>query len=149
VAKFQQNTSLLLKDIYAASSKIGEAGNRIRYMKAAFIETPKANEQLFGGLKSLETKLGNLRERLSGNPIKNKFNESTVPSIMSRAGSVAYGHWGTRQTPTKTQQQNIQIAKKDFMAFKTDMKAYYNELMQYESKLQAAGAPYTVGRKLE
>jgi photosystem II stability/assembly factor-like uncharacterized protein len=149
VAKFQQNTSLLLKDMYAASSKIGEAGNRIRYMKAAFIETPKANEQLFGGLKSLETKLGNLRERLSGNPIKNKFNESTVPSIMSRAGSVAYGHWGTRQTPTKTQQQNIQIAKKDFMAFKTDMKAYYNELMQYESKLQAAGAPYTVGRKLE
>jgi hypothetical protein len=149
VAKFQQNTSLLLKDIYAASSKIGEASNQLRYMKAALLETPKANEQLFGGLKNLETKLGNLRERLSGNPIKKNYNESTVPSIMSRAGSVAYGHWGTRQTPTKTQQQNIQIAVTDFMAFKTDMKAYYNELMQYESKLQAAGAPYTVGRKLE
>ncbi len=149
VAIFQQNTSLLLKDMYAVSSKIGEASNRLRYMKAALLETPKANEQVFSGLKGLETKLGKLRQRLYGNSIKNKFNESTVPSIMSRAGSVAYGHWGTRITPTKTQQQNIKIAETEFKAFKMDMKVYITELMQYEAKLEAAGAPYTPGRHLD
>ena len=149
VAKFQQNTSLLLKDMYAASSKMGEARNRIRYMKAALLETPKANEQLFTGLQTLETKLRNLRERLYGNPIKNKFNESTIPSIMSRAGSVAYGHWGARQTPTQTQQQNIRIAETDFKTFKTDLNTYFATLMQYEGQLKVAGAPYTPGRKLD
>jgi len=149
VAKFQQNTSLLLKDMYGASSKMGEANNRLRYMKAALMETPKANEQLFAGLQRLETKLGNLRERLYGNPIKNKFNESTVPSIMSRAGSVAYGHWETTQMPTQTQQENIRLAETDFNIFKTDMKTYFDALEKYEGQLQAAGAPYTVGRKLD
>ncbi|MFD0798051.1 WD40/YVTN/BNR-like repeat-containing protein [Maribacter chungangensis] len=149
VAKFQERTNALLKDMYGASSKIGEVADRIRHMKAALLETPKANTALFAGLKTLETKLAELRERLYGHPIKNKFNEATAPSIMSRAGSVAYGHWGTRQMPTETQQENIRIAETDFKTFKTDMKAYMTELMQYEAKLQAAGAPYTPGRVLE
>jgi hypothetical protein len=118
-------------------------------MKAAWLETPKATETLFAGLQSLKLKLSDLQERLYGNSMKNKFNEATAPSIMSRAGSVAYGHWGTRHMPTEAQQQNIQIAETDFRTFKTDMKTYINELMQYEAKLEAAGAPYTPGRNLE
>lgn len=149
VFKFQQHTNLLLKNMYGVSSKLGEASNRLRYMKAALIETPKANQQLFAGLQTLTIKLSDLQERLYGNRIKNKFNEATAPSIMSRAGSVAYGHWGTRQMPTETQQQNIRIAETDFSTFKTDMKTYFNELMQYEAKLQAAGAPYTTGRETD
>jgi photosystem II stability/assembly factor-like uncharacterized protein len=149
VAKFQEQTNVLLKTMYSASSKMGEVGNRIRYMKAALLETPKANAQLFAGLKTLETKLADFRARLYGHPIKNKFNESTVPSIMSRAGSVAYGHWGTRQMPTKTQRDDIRIAENDFKGFAMDFKAYTTELMQYEAKLEAAGAPYTPGRALE
>ncbi len=149
VAKFQQRTSGLLKDMYAASSKIREVGNRIRYMKAALLETPKANAALFAGLKPLETKLAEFRQRLYGHPIKNKLNEATEPSIMSRAGSVAYGHWETRQLPTETQKENIRIAEMDFNSFKTDMKAYTTELIQYEAKLEAAGAPYTPGRALD
>jgi hypothetical protein len=149
VSKFQQQTNLMLKNMYSVSSKLGEASNRLRYMKAALLETPKANETLFAGLQSLKLKLSDLQERLYGNSMKNKFNEATAPSIMSRAGSVAYGHWGTRQMPTETQQQNIQIAETDFSTFKTDMKTYINELMQYEAKLEAAGAPYTPGRNLE
>ncbi len=149
VAKFQQHTNLLLKNMYGVSSKLGEANNRLRYMKAALIETPQATEQFFSGLQTLNTKLNNLRERLYGNRLKNEFNEATTPSIMSRAGSVAYGHWGTRQMPTKTQRDNIAIAETDFRTFKIDVKAYFDELMQYEAKLQAAGAPYTPGRELE
>lgn len=149
VAKFQEQTNALLKDMYSASAKMREVGNRIRYMKAALLETPKANAALFAGLKTLETKLAELRERLYGHPIKNKFNEASVPSIMSRAGSVAYGHWETRQMPTETQKKDISITETDFNTFKTEIKTYFKSLMQYEAKLQAAGAPYTPGRELD
>ena len=149
VSKFQQKTNMLLKDMYSVSAKLGEASNRLRFMKAALIETPKANEQFFTSLQTLNTTLGNLRERLYGNRIKNKFNEATEPSLMSRAGSVAYGHWETRQMPTETHKKNISIAETDFKRFKTDVNAYLDELMRYEAKLEAAGAPYTPSRKLD
>lgn len=149
VSKFQQQTNLLLKNMYSVSSKLGEASNRLRYMKAALVETPSANAAFFTELQNLNTRLGDLRERLYGNRIKNKFNEATEPSIMSRAGSVAYGHWETRQMPTETQKKDISIAETDFNTFKTAIKTYFKELMQYEAKLQAAGAPYTPGREMD
>ncbi len=72
-----------------------------------------------------------------------------MPSIRGRVGEVAYGHWGTRQMPTATQQRNIEIAVTDFDTFKGDLVAYFNGLEAYEAALETAGAPYTPGRKFK
>ncbi|MGI9550697.1 MAG: WD40/YVTN/BNR-like repeat-containing protein [Aurantibacter sp.] len=147
VAAFQQETSELSRRVSAVGKKIGEAEERLKHIKAALIETPKANPGLFTRLSELEEKLAALRRRLSGDPIRQKFNESTVPSIMSRVRQVAGGHWGTRQTPTHTQKRNIEIAQNDFDKFRGDLVTYFKDLTQYEADLEAAGAPYTPGRK--
>ena len=147
VAAFQQLTSELSRQISGAGRKMGEAEGRLKHMKAALIETPKAKPGLFASLNELEEKLAGLRTRLSGDPIRQKFNESTVPSIMSRVRQVAGGHWGTRQTPTDTQKRNIEIAQNGFDKFRGDLVGYLSELSQFEADLEAAGAPYTPGRK--
>lgn len=148
VAKFQQETSALLREIYGANNKLGEASERIRYMKVALLETPKATEGLYKQLNGLDKKLAGLKERLSGNRVKNRLNESTAPSIRSMAGQVSYGHWDTRQLPTETQKQNIEIAQNNFNTLKKDLMTYFNELMQFEELLESVEAPYTPGRKL-
>jgi len=60
---------------------------------------------------------------------------------------VAYGHWGTRQAPTQTYQNNLEIATRDFTQVRGDLEAYFQNLEKYEANLEAAGAPYTRGRK--
>lgn len=147
VSKFQQQTSELMREVSGAGRKLSEAGERLRYLKAALTQTPKATQEHFAKWDDLRGKLRALQLRLFGDPIRQNLNESTVPSISNRAGKVAYGHWSTRQTPTKTYEDNLEIARRDFAQFENDLRAYFQELEVYEAGLEAAGAPYTRGRK--
>jgi photosystem II stability/assembly factor-like uncharacterized protein len=148
VAEFQQRTSALSRHISSAGRKMDEAGDRLRHMRAALLETPKASASLFEGLEALEVSLSGLRERLYGDPIRQRFNEAALPSIQSRVGGVAYGHWETRQNPTETQKREIEIGQTDLDTLKEDLVDYFNQLETFEAALEAAGAPYTPGRKL-
>ena len=149
VADFQQKTSELSRKLSSAGRKLGEVDNRLKYMKAALLETPKANPELFKRLNALDKKRTDLRALLYGDPIRQKFNEATAPSIQSRVGGVAYGHWETRQSPTENQKRSIEIAETDFEKFSGEFVSYFKEMETVEAALEAAGAPYTPGRKLD
>lgn len=147
VAAFQQATSELSRQISGASRQMGEAGQRLEHMQTALTRTPKASPELFAAVNNLEKQLSGLRMRLSGDPARQRMNEATVPSIGSRVGQVVYGHWETRQMPTQTQKQNIEVARVDFDRFRTDLNAFLGDLESLEAVLEKAGAPYTPGRK--
>jgi len=147
VAEFQQKTSALMREVSGAGRKLSEAGERLRYLEAALQQTPKATSEHFAQWKELKEKLAGLRIRLSGDPVRQNLNESTPPSISGRVGQVAYGHWNSRQTPTATFKNNIEIATRDFAQFREDLKTFLLDLEKYEDALAEAGAPYTRGRK--
>jgi len=145
-ANFQQKTSDLMRKVSSASQKLSEVNERFRYLNAALKQTPKASPKHFAQYQQLKEKLAELRLRLSGDPIRRQLNESTTPSISGRVGQIAYGHWDTRQAPTQTFQNNLDLATSAFAQFETDLKGYLEEVGQYEADLAAAGAPYTRGR---
>ncbi len=147
VAAFQKKTSDLMRQISSAGRKTGEMNERLRFIEAALKATPKVTSQHFAKLKALKNKLKALQTQLWGDPIRQGLDESTLPSISGRVGQVAYGHWETRQMPTKTFQKNIEIATVDFTQFKNEFQAYLEDFEKYEAALEAAGAPYTKGRK--
>ncbi len=149
VAEFQRMTSELGREISSANKKMGEANERLMHLKAALKHTPKASPELFKRMDQLHKRLTELRSELTGDQILRSKDESISPSISSRVGLVAYGHWDTRQTPTDTQKQNIEIAANDFVMFKKSLVTYLHDLENYEAALEAAGAPYTKGRKLK
>lgn len=149
IAEFKEKTSELYRQIMSAGRQLGEARERLRYMKAALLKTPEASPELFADLHQLEQNLAELQKRLYGDPVRRGLNEATAPSINSRVGKVVSGHWETRQNPTDTQKRNIEIAENDFNAFREDLSAYFRALEKYEAALDKAGAPYTPGRKLE
>ena len=147
VAEFQKKASELMRQVSGASRKISEARERLRHLEAALKQTPKATPGHFARWNELEEKLAGLQMRLSGDPVRQGLNESTPPSISGRVQQVASGHWRTRQLPTKAHQENIEIATLDFAQFREGLRAFLQELEQYEADLEAAGAPYTSGRK--
>ncbi len=147
VAAFQKKTSDLMRQISSAGRKIGELNERLRFIDAALKQTSKATATHFTELKELRSGIKALRLRLWGDPIRQGLDESTLPSISGRVGEVVYGHWGTRQMPTQTYLDNLDIATRDFTAFKKDFQIYTQDFEDYEVALEAAGAPYTKGRK--
>jgi len=146
VAAFQEKTSNLMRKVSSSGRKLAEINERFRYINAALKQTPKATTEHFAQFKALKDKLAELQLRLWGDPIRQQLNESTTPSINNRVGQIAYGHWDTRQAPTQTFQNNLNLATRAFSQFEQDLKGYLEEVVQYESDLEAAGAPYTKGR---
>lgn len=146
---FQQATSELSRRISGVNKQLGEAGEKLKHMKVAIKQAPKATPALFATMNTINTRLTNLQMVLMGDRIKQGMNESTPPSIMSRVGRVIYGHWNTSQLPTETQRSSIEIATNDFSRFRVDVTSFFQDLEALEGELEAAGAPWTPGRKME
>ena len=139
-----------MRQVAGAGEEIGRARERLRHMRAALLETPRADPALFARLDQLGAALQGLQTMLSGDPIRGRLSESTVPSIRRRVGRVIGGHWDTRQAPTATQRRNLEIAHDDFVGLRQDLSALLeNTLAQLEADLEAAGAPWTPGRRLQ
>lgn len=147
VANFQKLTSDLMRQVNSSGRQMSEAGERLRYLKEAIKQTPKADASHFAKLNALQDSLSSLELRLWGDPIPSRFNESTNPGISGRVGQVAYGHWETSQEPTQTFQKNLEIATRDYTFFKIELKTYLEALEEFEATLEAAGAPFTRGRR--
>jgi photosystem II stability/assembly factor-like uncharacterized protein len=149
VAAFQHETSDLMRRIAGAGGEIGEVRRRLRHMRAALLETPGADPELFSRMDALEASLAGMQVRLSGDPARQQLDESTSPSIRGRVSQVVSGHWDTRQTPTGTQRESVAIAAAAFEGLRAELSELVDgDLVRLEADLSAAGAPWTPGQRL-
>ncbi len=146
---FAEETADLLRRARGAAAEIGAVRDRLRHMRAALDETPAAGDDLYTRLEGIEQRLAGIAARLQGDPARGALNEPSSPSILGRLGQVAGGHWGTRQPPTATQRESFEIAQGGFMRVSMALRALVDEaLAELEADLEAAGAPWTPGRRV-
>jgi hypothetical protein len=149
VAQFQYEVSELQRRIGVASAEMGRQRDRLRFMRAALLRTPRADPGLFGRIDAVQRSFDEIALLLQGDRVRGSLNESTSPAISNRVGNVVGGHWSTRQTPTGTQRTNIEIASRDLGAVEADLAGLISgQLMELEEALAAAGAPWTPGRRI-
>jgi photosystem II stability/assembly factor-like uncharacterized protein len=150
VAAFQLEASELMRLVAGAGEEIGRAAERLRHMRAALVETPRADPVLFARVDEVEAALEGLQTRLSGDRIRWQLDEAAVPSIRDRVGRILAGHWSTRQMPTVTQRRSLEIARDGFADLRLDLSAVIeDDIPRLEMDLRAAGAPWTPGRRLQ
>jgi hypothetical protein len=71
------------------------------------------------------------------------------PSISGRIGSILDEQWRSTSAPTQTQREALDIAGEAFTPVLTDLKALLEQVKSVETQLEAAGAPYTPGRRVD
>ncbi|MCG8467312.1 MAG: glycosyl hydrolase, partial [Gemmatimonadetes bacterium] len=149
VVAFQREAAELMRRVSSAGEELGRAQDRLRHMRAALLQAPRAGGQLFADLDALAAEIAERQRALFGDRERGRLNESSVPSIMNRIGRVVNGHGGTTQTPTATHRRNLEIAASDFASFSSALRALLDDdLAELETALEAAGAPWTPGRRL-
>ncbi len=146
MAAFQRRGDELSREMSNANRRMGEAAEKLRFIRAALPKTPKATPAMFETLKRLNNDLADLRKSLNGDPIPGSKNESTSPSIRSRMGTAIGGHSGTTQAPTETQKSDLALAESGFTEFLKKAGNFFASLTAYEAQLERAGAPFTPGR---
>lgn len=112
------------------------------------MQTPAAGPAMHARLDTAVAELAGLRMTLNGDPAPGRLNEPNSPGIAARVGRVM-SHWNTRQMPTQTHRRNLEIAASDLVAFSTELTAWLaTDLVGLEEALEAAGAPWTPGRRV-
>lgn len=149
VFAFQQKTAELQRAVLGANAAAGEALGHLKQIKKAIANTPAANTSLADRARNIELRIMDIQEELVGNRTIASRSEPTSPSIISRVQTIIRGHWGTTYGPTKTHRRNYQIAAESFENFLETLRNIIEvELKKLEEDLEAAGAPWTPGRKL-
>ncbi|MEM6628148.1 MAG: glycosyl hydrolase [Bacteroidota bacterium] len=147
---FQQQASELARTVQGTSSRLSEAGDQLRYMKEAVNRAEIEQQALYAELYALEATLKGLRQKMSGDPIKRRLDIDQPPSIMNRVFSLAYEQFYSTAAPTQTHRDTYGIALEEFEPVLQEVNSFLEGDMEtFKQKLEAAGAPYTPGRKVE
>jgi hypothetical protein len=94
----------------------------------------------------LQAELNDILVELRGDRTKSRRNVFTPPSISERMSRIVGSQWDTTAAPTETERQAFQFAAEAFAVQLDRLHALADDLESFESRLEAAGAPWTPGR---
>ena len=126
-----------------------ELSQKLRYLKAAVSETPKAGPELAGEIAALEKRLLNVSTAMNGDATLGKREFETTPSINQRIETIAGSLWNSTAGPTPANRESLGIAEKQFAPVYDEIKSIGEAVKKLEDKMEKSGGPYTPGRMPE
>jgi hypothetical protein len=146
VLAFQRKASRLQKAIMGAGRATDAALQRIQYIRRALDETENADAALLAKVNAVDATLRDIDEAINGDVALNAQVEPTPPALNDRI-TVAVNGLTTTAPPTKTHEEQLSIAERDFVPLLAKLRqAVEVDLAAIERQMNAAGAPWTPGR---
>jgi hypothetical protein len=147
LSQYNEKLSALQKALTATLQTAAEAGTRVSAIRRAIDATPSLPLKLRENAIAIERTLGEINRTLTGDRVVASFNEGTPASISDHAQAAASPVRGTTGRPTKTAQEQYQLAS-DLLAAEIPKlrKLLEQDIKALEKQLDAAGAPPTPGR---
>jgi len=97
----------------------------------------------------LEKRMEQLTERMRGNRRRSRYNDAEPVSVAQRLGTVVSGGFRSTYGPTPMHLEQYEIAKAQFGGVREELSVILDdELPALENALDAAGVPWTSGRKM-
>ena len=142
---FQKKAGALQRAMMGAGEAAREAAENIRYMKKALLDTPQADPKLMERAKELEKRLQDATRALWGDRTIMRRSEAAAPGLMQRVSAQL-----TTTCPiTETTKRDYEIAALAFEKLLEDMRTLIDQdIKKLGDELEAAGAPWTPGRRL-
>ena len=143
---FCKKISDLRRAVAAADSYRAELNGKMKYLKAATIETPQKLDNVPMQLLTIDKKLADINTKLNGDASLAKREFETPPAINGRVGSIEYTLWNVTTAPTQTFINSFEIASSQFTEVLKSLKEVDDEIIKIETILEQNNAPYTPGR---
>ena len=146
LAKFSNELSNLRNTVLASESYRSEMVNRLKYVKEAVLQSQKIGTSLLKDINNLENKLAQIDLAFNGDGSLARREFETLPGINGIIEGIVGGLWSVTAQPTETYAEAMTKAKNKFKVVYASLKEAKKDLETIETKLDAAGAPYTPGR---
>ncbi len=124
----------------------GDLMNKLRFIKAAYLQTPRLPLAVNTDAQALEDRLKKVGIEMNGDQTKSSREFETEPGINSRVFSIIGSLWDISSGPTTTMTKTFTETDRDLDKVVNEVNAINEEIAKLEAILEQAGAPYTPGR---
>lgn len=146
---FQTKVARLQRAVLATNRVAERTAEQLDHIKQAVQNGPDVSLDLYERTRTLERRLADLRVQLTGNTVKEEYNEPTPPAVIDRVQRVVGAFWSTTSTPTETHRRDYRIASDEFSTLLAQLRTLIEEdLRALEQQLEDAQVPWTEGRGL-
>ncbi len=147
LVEFQRKVADLRRAVLGSVRAARELDQRIKYLKAAFKQTPAAATALLDQANAIDKQNTDILRALTGDQTISSRNGNQLPSIAQRVQNIVWDQWRSTSAPTETQQKAYRIAGEEFSLQLAKLKQLADvDLKNLDSKMEDAGAPWTPGR---
>ena len=144
--EFKDEVSEFLRVVTGTAKSLSEVNEKLRHISVAINNTSGVSSEIIQKIIDLDAHLKDLNRKLNGDYSLQSREFPIPPSITSRINTIVNGLWSSTSAPTQTQKSSLNIAKKEFDGVYIAIKRIVEELVDLESELEKAGAPWTPGR---
>lgn len=150
LVEFQREAAELQRAYAGANSLLNDIENRLRHMRAAIDQMMTPGAELLAEVINVEAKVRGLQVLMSGDRVAAAVDAPSKPGLGSRLFGMAYAMSSSTSAPTQTNRDALRILQEEFPSVLTRIRNIMNtDIKNLETKLEAAGAPYTPGRMVE
>ncbi|WP_299463773.1 glycosyl hydrolase [uncultured Microscilla sp.] len=149
VTAFHNKLSKMNRAVMSANRLQREMQRKIRHMRVAVLNAPKASMSLLADIRKADKQLRTWNRAMNGDGSLSRRFFETPTSVSSRIGLIGYQLAQSTAPPAKLHQQSLKVAEESFAALMKTLNEVLNDLKKIERALEAAGAPYTPGRALQ
>ena len=146
---FQQQTADLYRRVAGMEKEIERANDRLQHLRGTLTPTAGAAPELADRLVGALATLADLKTQFGGEEAKEKLNAPSPIDAQERIWRLVFGHWRTSQLPTETMKQSLELGTTELNTIGQELAQFIDTtLTELEVDFDAAGAPWTPGRKL-
>jgi len=146
LAEFARKTTSLRRAVAGAASYHQELNERIKFIKAALLETPGITNEVVKEVHDIELTLKKINTDLNGDQSLARREFETPPTVSSRINTIEYAIWNATAAPTQISLDSYEIAARQFPALLNTLSQTADRITAVEKTLERSGAPYTPGR---
>jgi len=131
-----------------AAAYLNDLDGRLRFLRRAIDESARSESALVRQVRTLQTRLLDVRERLNGDPTRGRRNESSPNGLLTRL-QIALGQsrGATLEAPTAAQTAQLDIVRTAITGILAEIRQLADvDVKSLESSAEAAGIPWTAGR---
>jgi photosystem II stability/assembly factor-like uncharacterized protein len=149
IMDFVRQAQELSKSVRGATSVADQAKEQLEAIKTVVRRSMTLDPAIEKEVRDLELKLMDIMEKFDGDPTQPRRNEPAAPGINSRIRTMMSGAMGSTEGPTGTHRRQYEIAAEQYQAVVGELEDLVENLIpKLNEKLDAAGAPWTPGRKI-
>jgi len=149
ILTFCEQVAKLANAVTAATQLAGEAADQLAATEQLTQNSPLVDPALWKEVRAMQVRLLDLQEKFSGDPTRSSRNEDAMPGISGRLSNAMFGAMGSTTGPTGTHRKQFEIAGAEYEQAAVELRTLIEtDLPALLGKLDAAGAPWTPGRKL-